>query len=212
MWREEYKKKKFYWGLKPVPRLKKVIKYAPTGEALDIGAGEGRNSIFLAKNSFKVTAIDLIPEGLKKLAHFAKEHNLNISTKVIDIRKFKFPTDKYSLIISIAAIDFLKKSEIDKIIKRIKKSLIRGGVLYLSVFSTNDPLFYKIKELNLEPIEKNTFYLPKGKFYRHFFTRNELKNYFKDFEIILLKSRSIRDMSHDKPHFHHIIELIAKKV
>jgi len=67
MWQKEYKKKQFYWGLKPTPRLKQVIKYAKRGKALDVGAGEGRNSIFLAQNGFEVEAIDLIPEGLEKL-------------------------------------------------------------------------------------------------------------------------------------------------
>jgi len=111
MWQKEYKKKQFYWGLKPTPRLKQVIKYAKRGKALDVGAGEGRNSIFLAQNGFEVEAIDLIPEGLEKLKKLAKKLNLKISTKIIDVRKFKFLSNRYSLVISVAAIDFLKKSE-----------------------------------------------------------------------------------------------------
>lgn len=210
MWRGKYKNKDFYWGLKPDTTLKKVIKYAPRGIALDIGAGEGRNSIFLAKNNFNVIAIDAIKEGLIKLKHFANKQNLEINTKTIDIKKFKF-SHSYSLIISIAAIDFLKQSEIKQIIKKIKKKLAINGIVYFSVFSIKDPSLNFIKKSKLQPVGKNTFYIPKIKSFKHFFTKNELKKYFNDFKIIYLKEKRIKDTSHGEPHFHNIIELIAKK-
>jgi 2-polyprenyl-3-methyl-5-hydroxy-6-metoxy-1,4-benzoquinol methylase len=204
-------KNKFYWGLRPSPLLKKIIKLAPKGKALDIGGGEGRNSIFLAKNGFKVTAIDLSAEALEKLKNIAQENRLKVSTQVIDVRSFKFSPNQYSLIISISTLDFLKKSKAEEIIKKIKKSLVPEGIVYLSVFSTKGPLFCKIKRLDLKPIEENAFYLSKRKIYRHFFTQDELKGYFNDFEIILLKESCIKDTLHDQLHFHEIIEIIAKK-
>ncbi len=120
MWQKEYRKRGFYWGLKPDKGLKKAIKYAPKGVALDIGAGEGRNSIFLAKNGFRVEAIDKHFDGLKKCKTIAENYSFKISVKTKDITKFNFPHNKYSLIVSVAAIDFLKKSEIEKIYGRRK--------------------------------------------------------------------------------------------
>ncbi len=134
MWQKEYKKEKFYWGLKPEKGLKEVLKYAPKGIALDIGAGEGRNSMFLAKNGFEVEAIDKTKEGLEKCQKVAKKYNLPIKTKVTNIRKFRFKKNKYTLIIAIASLDFLKFSEIKKIIPKIKKSLIRKGIFLLNCF------------------------------------------------------------------------------
>jgi 2-polyprenyl-3-methyl-5-hydroxy-6-metoxy-1,4-benzoquinol methylase len=210
MWEKEYRKRGFYWKLKPSEGLKEAIKYALKGIAVDIGAGEGRNSIFLAKNGFKVEAIDKNSYGLKKCKEFAKKYNLKISTKTRDITKFNFPYNKYSLVISIATIDFLKKSEIEKIVRKTKKSLIKNGVIYFEVFSKNDPLFKKFKKLKLKLVEKDTFYVPREKFYRHFFTKNEIKELFKDFKIIKLKEKRILDKSHNNPHLHNIIMLIAK--
>ena len=192
--------------------MKEVVKYAPKGEALDIGAGEGRNSLFLAEQGFKVTAIDIIPEGLIKLKELAKKLHLKVTTKVKDVRKFEFLPEKYSLIISIAAIDFLKKSEIEKLVKKIKKSLIRKGIVYFSVFSIKDPFFKKLKKFQFSEIEPNTFYLPKPNLYRHFFTTKEISGYFKDFQTIFLKERKIKDTSHDKPHFHWIIDFVGRKI
>ena len=35
------------------------------GRALDVGAGQGRNAVFLAQNGWDVTAVDIADEGLK---------------------------------------------------------------------------------------------------------------------------------------------------
>lgn len=196
--------------MKPEKDLKKIIEDIPKGIALDIGAGEGRNSIFLAKNGFKVEAIDKVKENLEKCKEISKKYNLPIKTKVADMRSFEFKKNKYSLILTVASLDFLKLSEIKKIIPKIKKSLKEKGVLYLIVFSTKDPAFKKCKR-ELKEIEKNTFYLFKLKTYRHFFTKKELLNLFKNFEIIKIKKERLRDIHNNKKYYHQIIKFIVRK-
>lgn len=212
IWQKEYKKKDFFWGQKYWQGLEKILNYIKSGEALDIGAGEGRNSLFLAKNGFKVTAVDKIPEGLEKLNDLAKRHRLKITTKTTDVRKFKFSPNKYSLIISVATLSFLKKSEVEILIKKVKKSLINEGIFYFLDFSIKDPSYQKIKKLTPKPSEKNTFYLPKLKIYRHFFTKNEIKKICIDFKNVYLKEMSIKDTTHGRDHSHVVIEAIFKKI
>lgn len=211
MWGKEYKNKNFYWGLKPNPILKKFLTLIPKGTVLDIGAGEGRNSIFLSKHGFQVEAIDKIAEGLKKCKILAQKNNLSIKTKVCDIRNFEFVQNKYSLVLASASLDFLKKSEIEKIIKQIKISLVKNGFIYLSVFSTKDPMYKKIKQKKLKEVEKNTFYLSKHKTYRHFFTKSEIQQILSDFKFLYFKQRKIKDNTHGLPHFHSIIEVLGQK-
>ncbi|MDP2924569.1 MAG: methyltransferase domain-containing protein [Candidatus Omnitrophota bacterium] len=209
MWKKEYKQKKFYWGLKPDLLLVKFLKFIPKGAVLDIGAGEGRNSIFLAENNFRVEAIDKIAEGLIKCKNFAKQKNLSIKTKLCDIRKFDFKKNKHSLIIAVASLDFLKKSEIKKIIFKIKKSLQKEGIIYIVVFTTQDPVYKKLSETK-KPIEINTFYSERLGCYRHFFAQNELKKIFKEFEILHYQEYLKKD-AHPDPHYHGLAEIIAKK-
>lgn len=211
MWGKKYKKEKFYWGLKPEVGLKEVLKYAPKGVALDIGASEGRNSVFLAKNGFEVEAIDKVKVGLKKCKEIAKRYKLLIKTKVMNVRKFKFTENKYSLVVAIDSLDFLKFSEIKKIVPQIKKSLKKRGILYLVVFSIKDPAFKNCKK-NLKMIEYNTFYLPKFKTFRHFFEKKELLNLLQDFEIIKFKEKKVKETHKEKIHFHQLIKVIAKKI
>lgn len=211
MWEEEYKQKKFYWGLKPNPALKKYIQLFSIGKALDIGAGEGRNSIFLVKNGFEVESIDKNKECLEKIKNLTEKHNLAIKTKCCDIKNFRFEKDKYSLVIATFSIDFLKKSEINIILDKIKTSLKINGFVYLSVFSIKDPMYKLIIGKGLKQVEKNTFYLAKHKTYRHFFTKKEIREKFSDFKTILLEQKEILDKGHGEPHYHNIIKLLTQK-
>ena len=68
-----YSTDKFFWGIKPNSLLVQAVKYVREGKALDIGAGEGRDAIFLAKNGLEVTAIDISQEGLNKVKQLAKQ-------------------------------------------------------------------------------------------------------------------------------------------
>ena len=169
------KNKKFYWGLKPNPTLEFFIDSMPKGKALDLSGGEGKNSFFLAQNGFEVEIVDKDRQSLEKCRSFADEHKLSIKTILSDIRKFNFIDDYYSLIISTAALDFLKKSEIETLIEKVKKSLIEDGFVFFMVFSTKDPMYQEIIKRGFKEIEENTFYLPKYETYRHFFTKKELK-------------------------------------
>ena len=63
----------FYYGLKPSKKLEKFLNdtHPPTGEALDLGCGEGRNSLLLARYGFHVHAIDASSQGIQKLEQYA---------------------------------------------------------------------------------------------------------------------------------------------
>lgn len=204
--------KKFYWGFKPNPTLESFIGLIPKGKALDLGGGEGKNSFFLAENGFEVEVVDKNQKSLEKCHCFADEYGLRIQTVLSDIRDFKFVKDKYTLIISTAALDFLKKSEIEVLIENIKRALKKDGHVFLMVFSREDPMYQKIINIGLQEIEKDTFYLPKFKTHRHFFTSQELRKVFQDFKIVDLAERKFKDTGHGEHHFHDVIEILARKI
>jgi len=85
--KEDYKKNKFLAGKCQDKKLDFLSDYAPKGNVLDIGSGEGRNSIFLARKGFNVTAIDKIPEGLEKIEKTCKKRKLLIKT--VNLKRFR---------------------------------------------------------------------------------------------------------------------------
>ena len=153
MFNEEYKKEECYWGKEPDKGVKLILKYKKSGNVLDLGCGEGRNALFLAKNGFGVTGVDISEEGIKKYEEIVKQNNLKVKGIIEDIRKFKF-NNKYDIIISNATLHFLKEKEVKDIIEKIKENTKKYGLNVISVFTEenpdkNFPYLFKINELLL---------------------------------------------------------------
>ncbi|MDO8686585.1 MAG: methyltransferase domain-containing protein [Candidatus Berkelbacteria bacterium] len=195
-----------------------VKKYAPlvkNGRAIDIGTGNGSNALFLASNGFKVDAIDINKDAIEGLKKRSKELKIELNAKKIDIRKFPF-NKKYDLILAIQSLIFMKKSEFNTIISKIKKSLNKGGVAIISSFTTADASFEQFAAKR-KPVGKNTFYSKGSKQYWNFLEKNELKKCFtnKKFEILSHEEFIKKDNPHegtDYPHQHGIARIAVKLI
>jgi len=55
---------------------------------LDLGAGEGRNAVFLAGEGHRVTAADFSAVGLKKTTRLAERRCVDIATRHVDVRSW----------------------------------------------------------------------------------------------------------------------------
>ena len=57
-WNERYAAKPLLWAVDPSPFLSGELGDRPAGRALDLGAGEGRTTLWLAERGWNVTAVD----------------------------------------------------------------------------------------------------------------------------------------------------------
>lgn len=194
--------------VEPYFLLEKFISEIPKGEVLDMGSGLGKNSIFLAQNGFKTLAFDIDKNIVKNLQEIAQKEKLNISTETADINNFQFAN--YSAILALNCLHFLKYSEREKAIEKIKKATANHGLIFISAFTTQDNSYKNFTERK-KPIEKNTFYSDTEKRYWNFFEPNELKSYFKDnFTILYYDEKVIKETDISPPQ-HGIAEIVAKK-
>jgi hypothetical protein len=100
---------------------------------------------------------------------------MGFKAHVGDLRDFKIVEKKYSLILAAgASLNFLKKSEIQEVATRVRRGVKKGGFVYVSVISTNDPFFKKLRSQET-PIEKNTFFVSHISTYVHYFTYEEIE-------------------------------------
>ena len=114
---KQYKKEKCLWGLKPSTIVEYLLKYKRLGKALDLGAGEGRNSLFLAEKGFDVTAVDISKEAIRKLERLALDCGVEINGFVGDIKDNDF-RENYDVILSIATLHFLGEEDIKRVIEK----------------------------------------------------------------------------------------------
>lgn len=69
----------------PEPWLVANLDRLPRGPVLDVAAGDGRNALSLAERGFPVTAIDISPTALERLARRARERGLGVATRTADL-------------------------------------------------------------------------------------------------------------------------------
>ena len=100
-WESSFLSKPEMFGLEPSLPAKKsleLFKESKISKIVELGAGLGRDTIFFAKNSIHVTAVDYSSSGLKVINDKAQKQSLSnlISTKLFDVRK-KLPFEDNSI-------------------------------------------------------------------------------------------------------------------
>lgn len=127
-----------------LPRLRK-------GKALDLGFGNGRNSLFLARNQFQVIAIDNSEVAVNSLKNKAQSLSMSIETQKADIELHILGLLQYDTIIMT-----YYKPPVSRVFDEIIRSLKHGGTLLIESFLNDE-----INEI-LGPEEnyKNIFFKP----------------------------------------------------
>lgn len=198
-----YSKQKSYFGEEPSDGLVAMLKQYQVniGKALDIGAGEGRNSVYLAGLGFDVTSIEPTKDGSNKIIEKSNQLDLNINVLNCDYLSENL-NEKYDFIIAGTSLDHMEKDYLDKAVEKLQGSLKKDGLVYIVVFTQDDPGYLKQLDNASECSD----------FIKHYFSKNELKDYFKEFDILYYNEYIKPDNSHGKPHVHGKAKLIARKI
>lgn len=194
------------WTPEPAKYIKKfLIEFGSSIEqkkVLDIGAGEGKNSIPFALTGCNVTAIDTSPIALSRF-HYQPgynkcKHNIEIINKsIFDIN---FTDNSFDIIIAYGLFHCFENSiEIIDLIKKIRLWLSNEGYFIGATFTNK----------LLPPEEQN--YLN----YNAFLNPLEFKELFKSWQILEYEEDIIREKHPIKGsvfHKHSIARIIARKI
>ncbi|MFO7917259.1 MAG: class I SAM-dependent methyltransferase [Anaerolineae bacterium] len=179
--------------------------------ALDAGCGEGRYAIYLAERGCHVTAIDISEVGLDKLVRIAEDRGLDINCILGDLRDYTFPEGTYDIVVAATVLGHLEDGTRKRVVAGIKRTLAPGGIVYLNVFTVDDP-GYRVQrggrsgEGHMESGVSDTSMCVE-----YYYRPNELRREFKDLEILYYSEGMQRDSSHGTPHYHGLARMIAKK-
>jgi tellurite methyltransferase len=126
----KYGSEEFYWGKRPSSMARKFFqKYPPEdGEKLlDIGCGEGRDSIFFSQNGYQVTGFDSSVEGIKKSTARADELNLSVDFFQADINEHRLQ-DSFDAIFASGALHYIPLPLREEIITNYQQFTNPGGI------------------------------------------------------------------------------------
>ncbi|MDR0953531.1 MAG: class I SAM-dependent methyltransferase [Elusimicrobiota bacterium] len=111
---------------------------------LDVGAGQGHETIIFAEKGFDVSAIDINKFAMDRLDKIAVDKKLSIKTKVGDVRKLPYPDQSFEFVYANKVVNLNGCDAIPSIIAELNRVTKDGGRFFftLNVFiEEGNPLF-----------------------------------------------------------------------
>lgn len=102
-------------------------------KVLDIGCGEGKDAVFLARNGYIVTAFDLSEAGIEKGKKLAEKCSTYVDFFKADITDFR-ASEYYDIIFSSGIFHFIKPEIRKEITANLKAYTNESGIHAINVF------------------------------------------------------------------------------
>jgi cyclopropane fatty-acyl-phospholipid synthase-like methyltransferase len=109
--------------------------------ALDIGCGQGRNTLFLARRKITVHALDSSIEAVRAVEVAAEFEGLPVRTIHGGFEDLNPDPDGYGAILVFGLIPDLRREQVPALTAAIEKALAPNGMLFITAFGTWDPSF-----------------------------------------------------------------------
>lgn len=188
--------------------LKRYLKLVNGKNVLDLGIGQGQNSIPLANLGFNVTGVDYSNNCI----NICKSNCPGLNLIHSDIRNFEIEKNTFDLILSRCVLHFLHKEDAYEIMHSMKNNLKNNGLIYINVFSIEDPMFKKhLSSDNFELLDNNVFHNKVNDTYISFFTKDEILDVFSGLKTVYVSQEYSLDLGHGEPHYHGVIKYIGMK-
>ena len=186
-WEKSFSNKPEMFGIEPSLSAKKALKLfqkKKIDKIIEIGAGLGRDTIFFAKNSIHITALDYSGSGIKVINQKAKQDNLSnyISTKIFDVRE-KLPFEDNSIQACYSHMLYcmaLTTRDLEKLNNEILRILKPGGSNIYTVRHTSDGDFQKGIHRGEDLYENDGFIV-------HYFSKKKVNSLISGFRNISLE-------------------------
>ncbi|MDA3940987.1 MAG: class I SAM-dependent methyltransferase [Spirochaetia bacterium] len=183
-WESTFNRKPDIFGKnpsEPAISASELLKSEEKNYILELGAGQGRDTLFFAQRGFKVNALDYSTKSLDTIKEKAAESGLSdkINTKYHDIRK-PLPFDDSTFDTCFSHMLYcmaLTTKEIEFLSKEILRVLKPGGLNIFSVRQTEDDYYKKGIHHGEDMYEMQGFIV-------HFFSREKVEDMAQGYNII----------------------------
>lgn len=168
-WELEYQKKGRIWKQYPAH----TFPFSSHGRILELGVGNGKNIQIYPPDLTRITVLDIARSALM-ITRTNTSQDRELEMVQADACYLPLKDISFDTIVGVHLCDHLTESMRRSFVKEVKRILIPGGTIFLSVFSTRDMRYKKGKET-----EKNTFQRGNG-IITHYYTEHEIDLLWKD--------------------------------
>ena len=198
VYKSTLKSGEYYWGVKPSFMCLKLLELMPPDKptkVLDIGCGEGKNAVFLARCGYDVSAFDVSDTGIEKTKRLAEKASVHVNVFKADLCDYRLGGG-FDVLFSSGVLGYVKPELRDEIYENYRNHTNDNGLNVFNVF-VNKPF---ISRTHHEPREE--YFLQSG----------QLLTYYHDWLIEDFSEVVFNCNSGGIPHKHAMNVLYARKV
>jgi SAM-dependent methyltransferase len=132
----------------PSHLLEDAMRGRPPGAAIDLGMGEGRNAIYLARLGWRVTGVDLSDVAVAQARKHAAQAGVPLEAVVADLDQYDFGHERWDLIALFYMHAWFHLSKLPSA-QRLRDALKPGGVLVIEGYGAgpDNDVGYQTNEL-----------------------------------------------------------------
>jgi tellurite methyltransferase len=193
-WAREYARdpERYVFGTAPSDWAREIARLVRPGDAvLDLGCGEGRDSVFFAELGAVVTGVDLSTEGLAKARRLARQRGMRVRFIEGGMTEVP-PAGRFDLIFSCGTIHYVPRAERRPLFRRLAAMTRPGGHQAHVVFTDR-----QVHEEKGEIVD--------------YFTAGELREAFVEWQVLRNGERVISCAQDGTVHGHSVEELVAAR-
>ncbi len=112
---------------------------------LDLGCGQGRDALFIARLGHSVVGVDISPNGIRELIATAKKESLDIEGITADIVTF-VPQGQFDVVLVDRTLHMLPEAPRLEVLERLVQSISEDGWVLIADETSNIPRFKEVLE------------------------------------------------------------------
>lgn len=141
-WNKRFENEAYIFGREPNEFLREHAGLlTPGSRVLCVADGEGRNSVWLARQGLRVEAFDISPVGVEKARKLAAAAGVVVDFSVADCDRWTWPAEAFDAVAAIF-VQFADPAMRERLFANIVRTLKPGGLLVLQGY-TPKQLDYK---------------------------------------------------------------------
>jgi len=206
---EAYQDDPAMFGVAPEATLRRFLDRLDPGQpVLDVGAGQGRNALYLARAGLTVDALDPSVPAMERLAGRAQQEGLPLWAHAGRFEAFE-PVGTYGTILLYGLFPILTRVEIERAVARSTALIAPGGVVFVTAFTTEDAGYEARREAGRPMIALHSFEEPDGGV-RTWLEPGELRSLFVDWDEVWYREAIGPDHRHGRspPERHAWVEAV----
>lgn len=140
----EYRKCSCFWGIEPSKYVRMLPQNLAAGRVLDLGAGEGKNAIFLGSHGFEVVAVECSEYALAHFRARLRELKDGVGERLrivqADVNKYA-PEGEFDVVIAYGLLHCLSSvTAVHDVVRTMQGCTRLGGLNVVATFTSVLPV------------------------------------------------------------------------